>query len=83
MEPLLEKLEERVHAAVELIARLRAEISRLETELAAHSLVETAEPITDGETAALSEEVARLRAERALVRERIGGLIKEIDAVSW
>ena len=83
MKDLLEDLEGRVRAAVDMIARLRAEVARLESELAAQPLVETAEPVAGGECASLAEEVARLQAERAVVRDRIRDLIREIDAVSW
>ncbi len=83
MEQVLERLEERVRAAIDLIARLRADIARLESELAAKPLVETAVPVASDESKELAEEVARLQTERAVVRDRIRELIKEIDAVAW
>jgi FtsZ-binding cell division protein ZapB len=89
MNHLLEALEERVAAASALIGRLRSEVARLEAETASPTpLVPEEADAADAADAAeavraLREEVARLQAERAVVRDRIRGLIKEIDAVTW
>jgi hypothetical protein len=91
MSAALDQLEKRVNAVADLVLHLRQEVARLELEIAEHSqpvppaptppppLAQTLPP---PDNTAL-EELARLRAERALVRERIRGLIREIDQVSW
>ena len=96
MNPVIDQLEERVSAVAALVKNLRAEVVRLERELAARPAVAPAPPApqsalpqaTPSPAAAcdedsLREELALLRAERELVRERISGLIREIDQVSW
>lgn len=73
MSSAVDILEKRISAAVDLIASLRLKVGSLECELAA-TRVKTVSPV---------EELERLRAERAVVRERIHGLLREIDRVSW
>lgn len=96
MIPVIDQLEERVSAVAALVKNLRSQVVRLERELAARPV---AAPVPPTPTAlppkpspppapvpgdeALREEIALLRAERELVRERISGLIREIDQVSW
>ena len=85
MNTALDVLEERVNAVADLVQRLRNEVARLERELAEHPrpapvAQSPPAPVPDPR---LAEEITRLRAERSLVRERIRGLIKEIDQVSW
>ncbi|HEY5999281.1 MAG TPA: cell division protein ZapB [bacterium] len=80
-------LEDRVDAVADLVQRLRREVARLERELAERQSV--APPLSPASKDCppadeqLLEEISRLRAERAAVRERISGLIREIDQVSW
>jgi len=79
-------LEERVAQAAELIAGLRSRIKIIEGELVtARATAHPANPQPPPAAPApsLSEEVERLRAERAVVLERIRGLLREIDRVSW
>lgn len=91
MNPVIDQLEERVSAVAALVKNLRAEVVRLERALAAKPTAVPAPPtLQDAPTVAtapgdesLREEIALLRAEREVVRERIGGLIREIDQVSW
>lgn len=92
MNPVLDQLEERVSAVATLVMSLRAEVAELERRLAARPvaaapslpLPQPAAPLQPcaGEES-LREEIALLRAEREVVRERIGALIREIDQVSW
>jgi len=81
-------LEERVTAVADLVRHLRREVARLERELAecppppappAQPLLSPPAPSDER----LLQEIARFREERAVVRERIRGLIREIDQVSW
>ena len=80
-------LEERICAAVDLIASLRLKVWSLESELAAtHVKTASPDPAPPSPSSAnpeVIEELERLRAERAVVRERIRGLLREIDRVSW
>jgi FtsZ-binding cell division protein ZapB len=79
-------LEERVGAATELIANLRIKVQSLERELTAslaRALPQPSQPLPPSPDPALVEELERLRAERAVVRESIRGLLREIDRVSW
>lgn len=86
MQVLVETLEQRVADAVRLIASLREQTATLARELAvARAALRTedvppAQPFLDP---ALVEELDRLRAERVLVRERVRGLLREIDRVTW
>jgi len=84
MSEALGLLEQRVSAAVDLIASLRDRVARLEQELEALHAGSAAEPPSEPSCEpALLEELARLRTERRVVRERIHELVKEIDRVSW
>lgn len=86
MEAVIDRLEDRVNAVGELVLRLRREVARLERELAVRPAVPSPPPAAmpgGCPDEHLLEELSRLRAERAAVRERIRGLIKEIDQVSW
>jgi FtsZ-binding cell division protein ZapB len=79
-------LEERVAAAVDLIASLRLKVESLEHELTmacATAPSTPAAPSPSSPDPALVEELERLRAERSAVRERVRGLLREIDRVSW
>lgn len=86
MPTVVDILEQRVVAAAELIGELRAKAVRLEWDLA-RSLERA--PEQPGQTppappsAALVEELERLRAERAVIRESVRALIAEIDRVPW
>jgi hypothetical protein len=91
MSAALDQLEKRVNAVADLVLHLRQEIARLELQIAEQPrtappaptppppLAQTLPPPDD----TALEELSRLRAERTLVRERIRGLIREIDQVSW
>jgi FtsZ-binding cell division protein ZapB len=89
MSAVLDQLEERVNAVADLVRNLRREVSRLEHELADRPLLQptipqpSPPPPASPADAALLEEITRLRDERALVRERVRGLIREIDQVAW
>ena len=96
MNPVIDQLEERVSAVAALVKNLRAGVVRLERDLASRPLTAPAPPPPQAATPnpspapapgpgdePLREEIALLRAEREVVRERIRGLIKEIDQVSW
>jgi len=85
-------LEERVAAAAGLIVSLRAKVKSLERELTTTRARElpappeaapprTAPPVPHD--TALVEEIERLRAERAVARESVRELLREIDRVSW
>jgi uncharacterized small protein (DUF1192 family) len=81
VEPTMDLLEQRVSAAVDLIAALREKVARLEHDLA---LARRSPPARTGavapdEAKRLADEVARLRAERAAARAQVQGLIREID----
>lgn len=85
MPDALDILEQRVAAAADLIAGLREKVSRLELEIQADrpdlqpdAAVLPPQPPGDQ---ALLEELQRLRGERLVVRDRIRGLLKEIDRV--
>ena len=86
MEEIVDILEQRVAAAVALIASLRDRVAALEAEVtragqaAATRAAERPGPVADP---ALAEELERLRAERAAVRDRVRSLIREIDRVAW
>lgn len=86
MQGVVETLEQRVADAVRLIASLREQTATLARELAEardvlhRQDVAPAQPCLDP---ALAEELERLRAERVLVRERVRGLLREIDRVTW
>jgi hypothetical protein len=91
MSAVLDQIEERVNAVADLVRKLRREIARLEHELAERPVLQPAvphppplvpvppPPVDDG----LLTEIARLRDERAVVRERVRSLIREIDQVAW
>ena len=92
MSAVLDQLEERVNAVTDLVRMLRREVVRLEHELADRPILQPAAPqppprapapppppVDDG----LLTEIARLRDERAVVRERVRSLIREIDQVAW
>jgi len=75
-------LEQRIAAAADLIAGLRDRVARLEHELESLSAGPAAGPAAPQCDPSLLEELARLRAERSMVRDRIRGLMKEIDRLS-
>lgn len=68
----LGSLEERIHQAIQLVSRLRAEKQAAEEQAARAT----------AETARLSEEVQALQAERKEVRQRIEKLLGQIDQLS-
>jgi uncharacterized protein involved in exopolysaccharide biosynthesis len=68
-------LAERVAAAVDLIERLRSRVHSLEQEVAALRGRSRSADNGDGE-------LARLRAERVVIRERVRGLLREIDKIA-
>ena len=68
----LGSLEERIHQAIQLVSRLRAEKQAAEEQAAKAT----------AETARLSEEVQALQAERKEVRQRIEKLLGQIDQLS-
>lgn len=78
-------LGERVVAAADLIADLRARVRSLEQELTTMSAKPSPFPVPPSSLPdpSLVEELERLRAERVVVRESIRGLLREIDRVSW
>ncbi len=86
MSSAVDILGERVAAAADLIVGLRAKVRSLERDL---ETIRLEQPAPSRPTSphppdpALVEELERLRAERALVRESIRGLLREIDRVSW
>ncbi len=75
----IEVLEARVFAAMDLIADLRKKVCQLESELSAAAGPPGSEEPESQKQEALAVENARLRSERALIRERIRGLILEIE----
>jgi hypothetical protein len=94
----LDILEGRVAAAAELIGELRRQVARLEGELAAATrrceapppqpppappAAAPVAPTLAPADPALLAELARLREERALVKERIHRLLAEFDKVTW
>jgi hypothetical protein len=88
MTEAMDRLEERVNAVGDLVRHLRSEVTRLERALAECPPVSPlASPVPSPPVAPvddrLLEELSRLRDERAVVRERIRGLIREIDQVAW
>jgi hypothetical protein len=89
MSAAIDLLEERIGAVADLVRHLRQEVARLEHELAElpspppHELSPPPTPVPPVPEEGLLEEISRLREERAAVRERIRGLIREIDQVSW
>jgi hypothetical protein len=88
MTEAMDRLEERVNAVGDLVRHLRSEVARLERALAECPPVSPpASPVPSPPVAPvddrLLEELSRLRDERAVVRERIRGLIREIDQVAW
>ena len=86
MPSVVDVLEERVVAAANLIASLRAQVQHLERELLA-SRAEAPSPslpsTPPAQDPSLIEEIKRLRDERVAVRESVRELIREIDRVSW
>jgi hypothetical protein len=86
MSSAVEILEERVVAAVVLIGTLRSKVQSLERELmTAHVEAPSlpSRPALPSVDPSLAAELARLRAEREVVRDSIRGLLREIDRVSW
>ena len=91
MSAVLDQLEQRVNAVADLVRSLRREVTRLEHELAdrpalqaaAHQPQPPSPAAPAAAEAALIEEISRLRDQRALLRERVRGLIREIDQVAW
>jgi FtsZ-binding cell division protein ZapB len=74
----LANLEERIHRAVELVARLRADLD------SANAARDAAAREADGareRVAALTREVEALRAERQHVRGRVEKLLAQIDSL--
>lgn len=91
MQGIVDILERRVAAAVALIGTLREKTAALERELAdapvgasaaKHAAASGGAP-PDRPCDQTAAELERLRAERAVVRERVRALIREIDRVSW
>ena len=68
----LGSLEERIHQAIQLVSRLRAEKQAAEEQAAKAT----------AESARLSDEVQALQAERKEVRQRIEKLLGQIDQLS-
>ena len=86
MSSAVDILSERVVEAADLIVSLRTRVQSLERELMtthAKALSPPARPPLSPSDPLLVEELERLRAERAVVRESIRGLLREIDRVSW
>jgi hypothetical protein len=85
MSSTIDILEQRVAAAVALIASLREEAAQLERQLATTPVAAAAaaKPAAPAGDSRLGAELERLRAERVLVRDRVRGLLREIDRVSW
>ena len=86
MSSAVDILAERVGEAADLIVSLRMKVRSLERELTktqaeAHSA--SSRPAPAPPDPSLVGELERLRAERALVRDSIRGLLREIDRVSW
>ena len=71
----LAALEERIRRAVELVVRLRQERDAATT--AAGEVATLRNKVTE-----LSREVDALRAEREMVRQRVGKLLEQIDALN-
>lgn len=82
MPGVVDTLEKRVAAAVDLIGSLRETVAALERELAAARPAADLPAAPSGDPA-LIREVERLRSERVVVRERIRVLLREIDRVPW
>jgi hypothetical protein len=86
MSSAVDILTERVVEAADLIVSLRTRVQSLEQELmTTHTKAlspPTRHPPSPSDPS-LVEELERLRAERAVVREGIRGLLREIDRVSW
>jgi hypothetical protein len=86
MPSAIDILEKNVVAAASLVASLRVTVERLTSELqnrspeTAISAAQAPPPVPDP---SLVEELARLRAERVVIREGIRRLLREIDKVSW
>lgn len=83
---VVDVLEERVVAAADLIASLRAKAQSLEQELLERpplALSPDERPAPSSPDPTVIEELERLRAERVVVRESIRGLLREIDRMSW
>lgn len=68
----LGSLEERIHQAIQLVSRLRAEKQAAEEQAAKATT----------ESARLADEVQALQAERKEVRQRIEKLLGQIDQLS-
>ena len=86
MSSTVDILAERAAEAAGLIVSLRDKVQSLERELMtthAKALSPPAQPPPSPTDPSLVEELERLRAERAVVRESIRGLLREIDRVSW
>jgi FtsZ-binding cell division protein ZapB len=86
MSSVIDTLEQRVADAADLIASLRETVSRLAQELENDRTgirADPAAPASPPIDPALAGELERLRAERAAIRDRIRGLLREIDRVSW
>lgn len=84
MQSAVDILEERVVAAADLIVSLRAKVVSLERELTTTRARELSAPRQPAPPdTALVEELERLRAERAVARESVRELLREIDRVSW
>jgi len=74
----LANLEERIHRAVELVARLRAD---LDSAVAARDAAGRETEAAQERVTALTREVEALRAERQHVRGRVEKLLAQIDSL--
>lgn len=89
MPSVVEILAERVGEAADLIVSLRSRVQSLERDLLASRSRDLFVPVpppkdhSPSSDTLLVDELQRLRTERAVVRESIRGLIREIDRVSW
>ena len=85
MSSAVDTLAERVVEAADLIISLRSRVRSLERELTAarDRVPPPSQPLPSTPDHSLVEELERLRAERAVVRESIRGLLREIDRVAW
>lgn len=86
MRSTVDILTERIGEAADLIVSLRTRVQALEHELLevrAREILPPSQPFPSPPEPSLVEEFERLNAERAVIRERIRGLLREIDRVSW
>jgi hypothetical protein len=82
----VDTLEKNVVAAAALIASLRNTVERLTRELESSGFDAQARAVQippSSPDPSLGEELARLRAERIVIRDSVRRLLREIDRVSW